>query len=387
MKQTIEEIEVSGKRVLIRSDFNVPMQDGAITDDRRIRMALPTIESVLNRGGDVIIMSHLGRPSGNGFEEKYSLKLIAKRLSELLGKEVVCSDEDTSSPIVLRENVRFHKEEKAGSDTFAKELAVGADIYCNDAFGTAHRSHTSMVALPQAMQGKPRVAGLLLAKELQYLGRAIKEATHPFVVVLGGAKVSDKIGVIEHLLGTVDTILIGGAMAYTFLKAKGIEVGSSLIEKDRIEDAKKMLNAIDSSSTEVFFPVDHVCTKEIVSGSQSQVTNGSIPPGWTGVDIGPATSAEFADILSHAKTVVWNGPMGVFEIDAFSAGTKCIAHAIAQVGEFGAVTIVGGGDSCSAIAEMGIEDKITHISTGGGASLQMLEGIEFSSVALLDDAV
>ncbi|MBC8309739.1 MAG: phosphoglycerate kinase [Phycisphaerales bacterium] len=387
MKQTIEQIDVAGKRVLMRVDFNVPMTDGEITDDRRIQMALPSITSVLDRGGKLTLMSHLGRPSGDGFEKAYSLAPIAKRLGELLGRDVVCSDDDTTSDVVLVENLRFDKGEKTGNETFAKSLAAKGDIYCNDAFGTAHRTHASMVAVPLAMEGKPRVAGLLLAKELQYLDHAISNAKKPFVAVLGGAKVSDKMGAIENLLGTVDTILIGGAMAYTFLVSIGEHVGNSLVEHNRLEDASKIIDAAVASSTDLLFPQDHVCAQEIVQGTRVQVTAGSIPKGWMGLDIGPETILKYTQILRDSNTIIWNGPMGVFEMEPFDVGTRQIAQAIASATENGATSIVGGGDSAAAISASGLEGQMTHISTGGGASLQMLEGKSFSSVALLDDTV
>jgi phosphoglycerate kinase len=387
MKQTIKQIDVAGKRVLMRVDFNVPIKDGVITDDRRIRMALPSINSVLNRGGTLTLMSHLGRPSGDGFEEAFSLSPVAKRLGELLGKEVICSDEDTTSEIVLIENLRFSAGEKNGDAAFAKNLAGKGDIYCNDAFGTAHRNHASMVAVPEAMAGKPRVAGLLLAKELKYLDEAITTAKKPFVAVLGGAKVSDKMGAIENLLGKVDTILIGGAMAYTFLSSSGEQIGSSLLEQNRIEDALRIIAAADESPTSLLFPTDHVCAKEIKEGSEIQTVVGSIPDGWMGLDIGPETSDRYAEVVRNAKTIVWNGPMGVFEMYPFDAGTRIIAEAIATATDAGATSIVGGGDSAAAIASFSLDSKMTHISTGGGASLQMLEGNAFFSVSKLDDSV
>ena len=387
MKKTIEDIDVAGKRVLMRVDFNVPLQDGEITDDRRIKLALPSINSVLDRGGFVTLMSHLDRPSGTGFEEKYSLAPVATRLSELLSQPVSFSDTDDSSPLILRENLRFHPEERSGDETFAKQLSQSADIYCNDAFGTAHRSHTSMVTVGKVMEGKPRVAGLLLAKELQYLGQAIENAEHPFIALLGGAKVSDKLGAIEHLLGKVDTILIGGALAYTFLVAQGEQVGSSFVDRDRVQDAAEILIAAKASTTEILLPTDHVCVQHIVQGTPVQVVTGSIHSSWMGVDIGPETISAFSHCLLHAKTIVWNGPMGVFETEPFDVGTKEIAKAIALATQGGAISIVGGGESAAAVSAFGLDDQMTHISTGGGASLQMLEGIAFSSVALLDDAV
>jgi phosphoglycerate kinase len=387
MKQTIDKIDVQGKRVLMRVDFNVPMRDGIITDDRRIQLSLPSIKSVVDRGGSLTLLSHLGRPSGRGFESEYSLVPVATRLSELLGVPVSCSEDDQTSQIILRENLRFHTTEKSGDSSFAKSLIAGADIYCNDAFGTAHRNHASMVAVPEAMEGKPRVAGLLLSKELQYLDHAIANAEHPFVAVLGGAKVSDKMSAIADLLGKVDAILIGGAMAYTFLVSQGKKVGSSLVESDRVEDAKEMLLLASESTTDVLLPSDHVCGQNIKEGTSTQIIEPPIPEGWMGLDIGSETVATYSDILRNAKTIVWNGPMGVFEMNPFDRGTKQIALAIAEATEQGAVSIVGGGDTAAAVSLFGVDAQMTHISTGGGASLQMLEGKAFSSVTLLDDAV
>lgn len=387
MKKTIEDIDVTGKRVLMRVDFNVPIRDGIITDDRRIKMAIPSIKSVLDRGGCVTLISHLGRPSGNGLEEKYSLAPVAIRLHELLGQPVSFSDEDSSSPTILRENVRFHSGEKSGEEAFAKQLAKGADIYCNDAFGSAHRTHASMVAVPEVMAGKPRVAGLLLAKELRYLSDAIEHAEHPFIAILGGAKVSDKIGAIEHLLGKVDTILIGGAMAYTFLVAMGEQVGESLVEQGRVEDAARMLVAAQASTTNLLLPTDHVCVQHLETGAKVEISTGGIQEDWMGVDIGPETIATFQTQILQSKTIVWNGPMGVFETEPFDEGTREIAIAIAMATKDNALSIIGGGDSAAAVSAFDLEGQMTHISTGGGASVQMLEGIAFSSVALLDDAL
>ena len=387
MKQTIDKINVQARRVLMRVDFNVPMKDGKITDDRRILMALPSINSVLDRGGSLTILSHLGRPSGNGFEQEYSLLPVANRLSELLGIPVSCSDEDQLSQVILRENLRFDAGEKAGNVEFANQLAEGADLYCNDAFGTAHRNHASMVALPEQMEGKPRVAGLLLAKELQYLDNVINNAKFPFIAVLGGVKVSDKMNAIANLLGKVDVILIGGAMAYTFLAAQGEDVGGSLVEKERIEDAKDMLALASESTTAIHLPSDHICAQDISSSASIRVLKTPIPCDMIAFDIGPETINSYREILSTAKTIVWNGPMGVFEVEPFKEGTKQIALAIAVATEHGAVSIVGGGDSAAAVSKFGVDEKVTHISTGGGASVQMLEGKVFSSVALLDDAL
>ena len=387
MKQTIEQVDVAGKRVLMRVDFNVPLNNGVITDDRRIQTALPSIRSVIDRGGKLTLMSHLGRPKGEGEEPQYSLKPVALRLAELLDRPVYFGDDDQNADIVLLENVRFDVGEKTGSRMFSEKLASLGDIYCNDAFGTAHRNHASMVGVPAAMEGKPRVAGLLLASELQYLDDAIRHAEKPFVAVLGGAKVSDKMNAINHLLGKVDTILIGGAMAYTFLVANGEGVGKSLVEHDRIQEAKDMLDAAAASPTDLLLPHDHVCAQQIVHGTPVQVATESIPEGWMGLDIGPETQATYSHKLLHAKTIVWNGPMGVFETEPFDVGTRQIAEAIAKATEKGAVSIVGGGDSAAAISAFGLESQITHISTGGGASLQMLEGRSFESVGMLDNAL
>ncbi|MBC8523040.1 phosphoglycerate kinase [PVC group bacterium] len=387
MKQTIEEVEVAGKRVLMRVDFNVPIKGGIITDDRRIEMALPSIKSVLDRGGSLTLMSHLGRPKGEGEEPEYSLEPVARRLCELLGRPVHFGEFDPEAEIVLLENLRFDAGEKAGDKTIANKLASFGDIYCNDAFGTAHRNHASMVAVPEAMEGKPRVAGLLLANELQYLDRAINNAEKPFVAVLGGAKVSDKMNAINNLLGKVDTILIGGAMAYTFLVASGEQVGKSLVERDRIKDAKEMLDAAAASPTDLLLPHDHICAQQIAHGTPVQVVTEPIPDGWMGLDIGPETQATYSHKLLHARTIVWNGPMGVFETQPFDVGTRQIAEAIAKSTQKGAVSIVGGGESAAAISAFGLDSQMTHISTGGGASLQILEGRSFNSIEILDNAL
>ena len=386
MKQSIKEVDVQGKRVLMRVDFNVPIQDGEIVDDRRIQMALPTIQSVLERGGKVTLMSHLGRPSGNGFEEAFTLKPVAERLSELLGT-TVAFDVPSEASVVLRENLRFDEREKAGDDAFGAMLAEGCDIYCNDAFGTAHRNHASMVAVPRHMEGKPRVAGLLLEKELQYLDETIKHAQVPFIAILGGAKVSDKLGAIDRLIGTVNAIVIGGAMAYTLLAAKGISIGNSLVEEELLDQSREMLRKADAKGTVIQLPQDHVCATMIAVDAETTIVRGNIPNGLMGLDIGPETAISFAEICKQAKTILWNGPMGVFEYEPFSFGTKGVAEAIAEATSQGAVSIVGGGDSAAAISQFGLEMQMTHISTGGGASLQMLEGKEFLSVSLLNDNV
>ena len=398
-KKNITAVPISGKRVLIRVDFNVPIEDGAITDDRRIREALPTIKSVLDRGGSAVLMSHLGRPEGKGVEPEYSLKPCSERLSNLLGKPVAfpssdCVDDKAAvavkamkpGDVVLLENLRFHKAEKKGDPAFAAKLAAYGDAYCNDAFGTCHRAEASMVAVPTAMQGKPRVVGLLVEKELKYLTEAVASPKKPFVVVLGGAKVSDKMAAIENLLPKADALIVGGAMAYTFLKAMGKKVGSSRVEEDRLGDAKRALELAASLKKTIHLPTDHVCGQKFEEGTAAKAVDGEIPEGWMGLDIGPKTQAAFAGVIAAAKTIVWNGPMGVFEWKAFSAGTERVGKAMAEATAKGAVSIVGGGDSAAAVEKFDLAAKMSHVSTGGGASLEMLEGKRFESVGLLDEA-
>jgi phosphoglycerate kinase len=398
-KKTVQSVDVAGKRVLIRVDFNVPIEDGRITDDRRIREALPTIRSVVDRGGKAILMSHLGRPEGTGYEAEFSLKPAAERLGQLLGRQVAfpgndCTDQSAASAVagmkngdvVLLENLRFHKAEKNGDAAFAGKLAAYGDVYVNDAFGTAHRPDASMVAVPKSMAGKPRVAGLLLEKEIKFLSETVARPAKPFVVVLGGAKVSDKMGAIEHLLPKADAVLIGGAMAYTFLKAMGKPVGTSRVEEDRLGDAKRALDLAARLKSDLHLPKDHICSTQFAESSGDIEVFDTIRDGYMGLDIGPKTQAEYANVLSKANTVVWNGPMGVFEWRPFAVGTHMIAKAIAEASGRGAVSIVGGGDSAAAVEKFGFADKVTHVSTGGGASLEMLEGKKFESVELLDEA-
>lgn len=395
-KKTIDQIEVAGKTVLMRVDFNVPLDESQnITDDRRIRMALPSIKSVIDRGGRLILMSHLGRPSGQGFEEKYSLAPAAKRLGELLGKSVAMAgdtvDQDATAKaaamqdgdVLVLENLRFNSGEKKGCAEFAKKLAAMADAYCNDAFGTCHRSDASMVAVPEAMVGKPRVVGHLVSKEIQYLSDAIGNPARPFVAILGGAKVSDKINVINNLLGICDAVLIGGAMAYTFSLAQGGKVGDSLVEKDKVDLAKEL---IEKGGDKLRLPIDTHCGDDfgnIAGCNKKIVPAGEIPDGWEGMDIGPETAKQYAAIIHDAKTVVWNGPMGVFEKPPMDAGTKAVAQAVA---DSDAISIIGGGDSAAAVEQLGFAEQVSHVSTGGGASLAMLEGQRFAAVDLLDDA-
>lgn len=393
-KKSIEQVDVAGKTVLMRVDFNVPLDPaGLITDDRRIRMALPSIRSVVERGGRLILMSHLGRPKGTGVEAAFSLRPAAERLGELLESAVAFAS-DTVGPdatakvaalqpggVLVLENLRFQKEEKNGDSAFAAKLAAWADVYCNDAFGTCHRKDASMLAVPLACEGKPRVVGLLVAKEIAYLSDTIAAPERPFVAILGGAKVSDKIKVINRLLDVCDAVLIGGAMAYTFALAKGGAVGSSLVEPDKLELAREL---IVKGGDKLVLPIDTHCASGFSAEAPRQVVAaGEIPEGWEGLDIGPATAARYAEIILAAKTIVWNGPMGVFEMPPFDAGTRQVAEAVA--GCLG-TSIIGGGDSAAAVEQLGFADQVTHVSTGGGASLAMLEGEAFAAVDALDQA-
>jgi phosphoglycerate kinase len=397
-KKTISDVDVQGKRVLMRVDFNVPLDDqGKITDARRIEMALPSIRSVLERGGRLVLLSHLGRPEGKGPEPKYSLKPCVARLGELLKKPVAFgadtagSDADSKvqslrdGQVLLLENVRFNPGEKKGEPEYANKLASYGDIYCNDAFGTAHRTEGSMYAVPMAMKaaGKPCVVGFLVEKEIKYLRDAVSKPKRPFVAILGGAKVSDKINVIENLLTVCDKVLIGGAMAYTFELAKGGRVGKSLVEPDKVELARELLN---KGKNKLVLPLDTHCGDAFRSDCKKKVVDaGTIPDGFEGLDIGPRSAKLFADTIQGARTIVWNGPMGVFELPPFDEGTKAVARAVAGASQGGAVSIIGGGDSAAAIEQLGFADKVSHVSTGGGASLEMLEGKKFQSVEILDE--
>jgi phosphoglycerate kinase len=392
-KRSIADVDVNGRTVLMRVDFNVPLDDQPqITDDLRIRMALPTIESVVSRGGKLILMSHLGRPKGKGPEPKYSLKPAATRLAELLKRPVdfvpdaIGDDAKAKASalkpggVLLLENVRFYAGEQAGDADFARALAALGDIYCNDAFGTCHRTDASMVAVPEAMGDKPKVMGFLVAKELQYLLETIAHPERPFLAILGGAKVSDKINVIRNLLPVCDRVLIGGAMAYTFSLAQGGKVGKSLVEPDKVELARELLQV---GMAKLMLPVDTHCGDAFRADCNKQVVAaGHIPDGYEGLDIGPQTARLFADTIRTAKTVIWNGPMGVFEMPPFDAGTRAVAEAVANSH---VTTIIGGGDSAAALQQLGLADKVTHVSTGGGASLELMEGKRFEAVELLDD--
>ncbi len=390
-KKTIRDVDVRGKRVFVRVDFNVPLDDGQITDDRRIREALPTIVKLRRQGARVILASHLGRPDGKVMSG-LRLDPVAVRLSELLGAPVRklpdCVGPEVAravaemrdGDVVLLENLRFHPEEEANDEQFARALASLADVYVNDAFGTAHRAHASTVGITRFL---PAVAGLLMEKELVYLSRILEDPRRPFVAILGGKKVSDKIGVIRNLLTRADMLLIGGAMSYTFLRAKGLSVGASLCEEDKLELARSLMD--DAAGRRIAFRLPDdvmVADRFAEDAARRVVAAAAIPQGWMGMDIGPQTAAAYADVIARAGTVMWNGPMGVFEFPAFAAGTRAVAEAMAGSK---AVTIVGGGDSAAAVQQMGLADRMTHISTGGGASLEFLEGKELPGVAALLD--
>ena len=392
-KKTIEDVQVNGKKVLVRCDFNVPLDgDGNITDDTRIRAALPTIKYLLEHNAAVILCSHMGRPKGE-FNMKYSLKPVAARLSELLGKEVplaadVIGESAKSMAAALKpgnamliENVRFHKEEEKNDPAFAKELASMAEMYVNDAFGTAHRAHASTEGVTHFLT--PCVAGFLIGKELSVMGAALENPTRPFLAILGGAKVSDKIGVIKNLLDKVDVLLIGGGMSYTFQKALGGHVGKSLLEEDKVELAKELMALAKEKGVKMLLPVDNEAGDSFSNDAlRITVHSTEIPDGFEGLDIGPVTQQMFADEIHKAKTIIWNGPVGVSEFPNFAHGTEAVAKAMAETD---AVTIIGGGDSAAAVERLGYADKMTHISTGGGASLEFLEGKELPGVAALDD--
>jgi len=390
-KMTLEELSVAGKRVLVRCDFNVPLKDGAITNDKRIVAALPTIKYLVAEGAKTILCSHLGRPGGK-FDPAFSLAPVAKRLSELLGQEVLFAA-DVIGPdakakaaaledgqVLLIENVRFHAEETKNDPGFAAALASLAEVFVNDAFGSAHRAHASTTGVADYL---PAVCGYLIQKEIRFMGGALENPKRPFVAILGGAKVSDKIGVINNLLDKVDTLIIGGGMAYTFQRAQGYTIGSSLCEEDRLEDAKEMIAAAKKKGVAFLLPVDHHIGDRFDENCADKTTGGQdIPEGWMGMDIGPKSIELFCGAIVGAGTVIWNGPMGVFEMDKFSTGTCAVAKAVA---DSGSISVIGGGDSVAAVTKLGFADRMSHISTGGGASLEFLEGIELPGIACLKD--
>jgi phosphoglycerate kinase len=394
-KRTVRDLEVSGRKVLVRVDFNVPQSpDGGVADDRRIKSALPTLNDILDRGGSLVLVSHLGRPSGDpATDGSFRMDRVAARLEELIGRPVAKVD-DTVGPlavsaceglarggIVVLENVRFNPGEKKGDVGFAKQMAALADCYVNDAFGTCHRDEASMVAVPQQFPPDRRAIGFLVEKELRILETLLASPKHPYVAVMGGAKVSDKITVIQNLSKRVDKLLIGGAMTYTFLKASGIAVGKSKVEADKLDVAKGLLDLLGGK---LVLPMDHLVASRPEAGAETKVVGASeIPEGWFGMDIGPATVTAYSSIIKQAGTVVWNGPMGMFEVERFAAGTKAIAQALA---DSQAVTAVGGGESAEAVEKFGLAEAVSHVSTGGGAFLEALEGKSFNSLQVIPDA-
>ena len=392
-KKTLEDIDVKGKKVLARCDFNVPLKDGEITNDKRIVAALPTIKYLMEHGAKVILCSHLGRPKGE-YKPEFSLAPVAKRLSEYLGVEVkLAEDAEVVGPnakamaaelkdgeVMLLENVRYRAEETKNEENFSKELASLADIFVNDAFGTAHRAHCSTTGVAAYL---PAVCGYLIQKEIKFMGGALANPKRPLVAILGGAKVSDKIGVIENLIDKCDTIIIGGGMAYTFMKYLGHNIGTSLLEADWVEKAGEMMKKAEDKGVKFLIPVDNKVGKEYDEHTEAKVVSSDdIPDGWMGLDIGPKTQEVFADAIKGAGTVIWNGPMGVSEWDNFAAGTICVAKAVA---DSGAISIIGGGDSVAAVTKLGFADKMSHISTGGGASLEFLEGKDLPGICALQD--
>ncbi len=411
-KKTLRDVELKGKRVVMRVDFNVPLKAGVIMDDTRVQAALPSIRYVLEKGASLVLMSHLGRPSGKGYEADFSLKPVADYLAKLLKKSVVfapdCQAAETAAAalkpgeVLMLENTRFYKEEEASikpkpeqseeefkakkaalkekQKAMAQKLASYGDVYCNDAFGAAHRAHASTAVICKYMPVS--VAGFLMEKELDYLGRALEKPDRPFVAILGGAKVSDKLGVVQNLLKKVDVLIIGGGMAYTFLKAQGHAIGKSLCEVDQLDYARQMLEEAKKTGVQFLLPVDNIAADKFDAAANTQCVGNEIPEGWMGLDIGPKSTQLFADAIKKAKMVIWNGPMGCFEMEKFAAGTTGVCKAVA---ESGAVTIIGGGDSVSAVNKSGLASKMTHISTGGGASLEFLEGKALPGVVSLND--
>lgn len=390
-KKSIEDIDVSGKKVLARCDFNVPLKDGVITNDKRIVAALPTIKYLLDHNAKLILCSHLGRPKGE-FKPEFSLAPVAARLSELLGKDVIMAKdvigEDAKAKaaalkegeVLLLENVRYHKEETKNDPEFAKELASLAEIYVNDAFGAAHRAHASTEGVSHYL---PAVCGYLMQKEIAFIGGTLEDPKRPFVAILGGAKVSDKIGVITNLLDKVDTLIVGGGMAYTFMKAKGYNIGTSICEDEKVELAKEIMAKAEAKGVKFYIPVDNrIADKFAEDAAYKDIDSDSIPDGWMGMDIGPKSIELFCNAVKDAKTVIWNGPMGVFEFPNFANGTLAVAKAVA---DSDAISVIGGGDSVAAVTKLGFADKMSHISTGGGASLEYMEGKVLPGIDCLND--
>lgn len=390
-KKTMQDIDVKGKRVFVRVDFNVPMENGVITDETRIRAAIPTIKYLVEQGAKVILASHLGRPKGE-VNEDMRLTAVGVRLSELIGKPVTKLDESIGEAveaavakmqdgdIVLLENVRFHAGEEKNDPILAEQFARVADVYVNDAFGAAHRAHSSTEGIAKHV---PAVAGFLMEKELDVLGKALSEPERPFTAIIGGAKVKDKIGVIESLLEKVDNLIIGGGLSYTFLKAQGYDVGQSLLEEDKIELAKGFIQKAKDKGVQLHMPIDAVVANEFSKDAETQVVDvDAIPSDWMGLDIGPKTAANYAEVIKNSKLIIWNGPMGVFEMDKFANGTKTVADAMAATAGY---TVIGGGDSAAAVEKFNVADKMDHISTGGGASLELMEGKELPGILALND--
>lgn len=390
-KKSVKDIDVKGKRVFVRVDFNVPMEDGKVTDDTRIRAALPTIQYLVDEGAKVILSSHLGRPKGE-VKEKLRLTAAGERLAELLGKPVKKLDESVGEnvkavvaamedgDIVLLENVRFHAGEEKNDPALAKQFAELADVYVNDAFGAAHRAHATTAGIAEFL---PAVSGFLVQKELDVLGKALADPERPFTAIIGGAKVKDKIDVINHLLEKVDNLIIGGGLSYTFTKAQGHEVGTSLLEEDKIDLAKSFIKKAEDKGVNFYMPVDAVVADEFSKDANTKVVDiDKIPADYMGLDIGPKTAEIYADVIKNSKLIIWNGPMGVFEMDAFANGTKAVANAMAETEGY---TVIGGGDSAAAVEKFGVAEKMSHVSTGGGASLEFMEGKELPGVVALND--
>lgn len=392
LKKTMDDVNVKGKRVFVRVDFNVPMAEGKITDETRIRAAIPTIEALVNAGAKVILASHLGRPKGE-VKEDMRLTAVGERLSQLMNRPVKKLDESIGEAvekavadmqdgdIVLLENVRFHKGEEKNDEELAKAFAKLADVYVNDAFGAAHRAHASTEGITKFVETS--VSGYLMQKELDVLGKALSNPERPFTAIIGGAKVKDKIGVIENLLEKVDHLIIGGGLSYTFIKALGYSVGTSLLEEDKIELARVFIEKAKEKGVQLHMPIDSVVANEFSKDAETQVVDiDSIPEDWMGLDIGPKTAAKYAEVIKNSKLIIWNGPMGVFEMDKFANGTKTVADAMAETEGY---TVIGGGDSAAAVEKFGVADKMDHISTGGGASLELMEGKELPGIVALND--